>query len=229
MKSFKLNPIVLLSVLVVSIFILNGCTSLDVVGKAASQSFKTLIEMEKKSVSYDEKNLTWIYKTPTGDDLRLSADASLNDRDVTLALNAQPFLDAGLNTTKLPKNYLYNKENNLLLVTGDLGNLPYSTSTATTMSSLFNDIVKNYRASVGYHEAMDHYGLSLGNGNQFEWAKDFSTNDKDIVFVLNPEPLIQAGLEVQTIKTWIYAEVETKDSNGAPLKVFKLLLPQNLK
>ena len=34
----------------------------------------------------------------------------------------------------------------------------------------------------------------LGNGNMFEWAKDMKTTgmtidqDKDIVFVLNPEP-----------------------------------------
>lgn len=34
------------------------------------------------------------------------------------------------------------------------------------------------RDSIGYHAALDHYGIDLENGNMFEWAKDISANDR---------------------------------------------------
>ncbi len=56
------------------------------------------------------------------------------------------------------------------------------------------------RGSISYHMALDHYGVALGGGNMFEWAKDLGANDKDIVFVLDPEPLIAAGVDPQRWK-----------------------------
>lgn len=55
-------------------------------------------------------------------------------------------------------------------------------------------IVEKSRDSIGYHAALDHYGIDLENGNMFEWAKDISTNDKDIVFVLNLRCLLMLEL-----------------------------------
>jgi hypothetical protein len=50
---------------------------------------------------------------------------------------------------------------------------------------------------------MDHYGVNLANGNLFEWAKDMNTNDKDMVFVLNPEPFVSAGVKPDNIEGWV--------------------------
>lgn len=82
--------------------------------------------------------------------------------------------------------------------------------------------------------ALDHYGIMLGDGNMFEWAKNLNTNtvngqiqDKDIVFVLNPEPLIAAGVDPQKVEGWVYAQVTAED-HGKKMEVYKFLKPFQL-
>jgi hypothetical protein len=55
-----------------------------------------------------------------------------------------------------------------------------------------------------------------------------STNDKDIVFVLNPEPFIAAGVDPSKIDGWAFAKVTVDDANGKPVEVDKILKPFNL-
>ena len=81
---------------------------------------------------------------------------------------------------------------------------------------------------------MDHYGVILGDGNMFEWAKDMLTNgygnsvqDKDIVFVLNAEPLIAAGVDPNNVEGWVYAQVLV-DTNGRTEQAWKFLKPFDL-
>jgi len=69
----------------------------------------------------------------------------------------------------------------------------------------------------------------------FEWAKDMKVNwydnsnqDKDIVFVLNPEPLIAAGVDIEHVDGWAYAQVQVEE-NGKMEQVWKLLKPFDLK
>jgi hypothetical protein len=85
------------------------------------------------------------------------------------------------------------------------------------------------RGSIGYHGALDHYGVNLGNGNLFEWAKDLDKNDKDMVFVLNPEPFIRAGVNPNQVAGWVFAKVPVDDENGRPVEVDKLLKPFDLR
>jgi hypothetical protein len=75
---------------------------------------------------------------------------------------------------------------------------------------------------------MDHYGINLGDGNLFEWAKNLNTNDKDIVFVLNPEPFIKAGVDPNRIEGWIFAKVPVEDEKGRMIEVDKILKPFDL-
>ena len=86
------------------------------------------------------------------------------------------------------------------------------------------------RDRIGYHEELDHYGIALGGGNMFEWAKDLAKNDKDLVFVLNPEPFVKAGLDPSKLAGgWAYGKVTVKDDKGKLMKLDKLLKPYNLK
>jgi trans-aconitate methyltransferase len=82
------------------------------------------------------------------------------------------------------------------------------------------------RQNIGYHTAMDHYNIDFGNA-MFEWAKDMSSNDKDIVFVLNPEPLIAAGVEPKNVDGWTYAQVPVMQG-GKETQVYKFLKPFDL-
>jgi hypothetical protein len=57
---------------------------------------------------------------------------------------------------------------------------------------------------------------------------DNSNQDKDIVFVLNPEPLIAAGVDPEKVEGWAYAQVPVEE-NGETTQVWKFLKPFDLK
>jgi hypothetical protein len=146
--------------------------------------------------------------------------------DVMLELDAAPFIAAGLDPGKLPENFAY-YEGKIMLGT-KLGQEQLRYQGEATPLASYEQIVRLKRSSIGYHGALDHYGVNLGDGNLFEWAKDMGTNDKDIVFVLNPAPFIAAGVDPSLIEGWAFAKVTVDDANGKPVEVDKILKPFNL-
>jgi hypothetical protein len=56
---------------------------------------------------------------------------------------------------------------------------------------------------------------------------DDADQDKDIVFVLNPEPLIAAGVVPENVEGWVYAQVPVEE-NGKTEDVWKFLKPFDL-
>lgn len=64
------------------------------------------------------------------------------------------------------------------------------------------------RKTLGYHAAMGHFHFDFGMGNAFEWAQDLEKNEKDIVFALDPEPFIAAGVQPEQVEGWAYEKVE---------------------
>jgi len=76
---------------------------------------------------------------------------------------------------------------------------------------------------------MDHFSISLGEGSHFNWAQDMSVNnetnskqDRDMVFSLNPEPFISAGVDPDNIEGWSYRQVDMH-IGGKTIKVWKLI------
>jgi hypothetical protein len=221
---------------------LAACSSLDVVGKDSVTSFGKVLTAIPDKVTADEMNVGWALSAPD-DSVRFiwSEDYSKAPlHDVMLELDAQPFLDAGLEPDKLPDNYAFYEGDimggmgsQMLMVGAKLGNSDKVSGTPTALSA-YELIVNKYRNSIGYHTALDHYNVNLGDGNLFEWAKDFATNgttkenqDKDIVFVLNPEPLIAADVDPEKVEGWVYTTVSV-DIDGKPTDVYKFLKPFDL-
>jgi hypothetical protein len=220
-----------------------ACSSLDVVGKASITSFDEVLKIIPNQVKADELNAGWALTAP--DDLVRfiwSDDYSKSPlHDVMLEFDAQPFLDAGLDPGKLPDNYAFYEGDTtggmgtkMLMVGIKLGESDKVSGTPTALSA-YELIVNKYRDSINYHTSLDHYGVKLGDGNMFEWAKDMKTNgyddsdqDKDIVFVLNPEPIIAAGVDPEKVEGWVYAQVPIEE-NGKTEQVWKFLKPFNLK
>lgn len=222
---------------------MTACSSLDVVGKKSITAFDEVLSTIPDNVTEDEMNGGWSLMAPDNSVRFIwSADYSKSSlHDVMLEFDAQPFLDAGLDPAALPDNYSYYEGDvmsgmgsNMLMVGKKLGESDKVSGKNTALSA-YELIVKNYRDTINYHTTLDHYGVKLGDGNMFEWAKDLKTNgydnsvqDKDIVFVLNPEPLIAAGVDPEKIDGWVYAQVAVEE-NGKTEQVWKLLKPFDLK
>ncbi|GHU51550.1 hypothetical protein FACS1894127_7860 [Clostridia bacterium] len=230
--------------LAVSLTACSGLKDLDVVGQQSISSFDEVVKFIPDRVQADEMNGGWAISAPD-DSVRFfwSEDYSNTPlHDVMLELDAQPFLDAGLDPAGLPDNYaFYEGEmmggmgSKMLMVGTKLGSDKLTYKGDPTALSSYEQIVNNYRDSINYHTSLDHYGVKLGDGNMFEWAKDMTTNgydntdqDKDIVFVLNPEPLIAAGVDPEKVGDWVYAQVPIEE-NGKTTQVWKFLKPFDLK
>ena len=205
-----------------------SCGKLDVVGNDSVRSFGELLENAPQSVLYDEMNGGWSLSAPDNSARfvwsRNFAESPV--RDVMLEFDATPFIAAGLDPSKLPDSIAF--YNNMIMVGMKLGNEKLAYKGEATPLASYEHIVKLKRQTVGYHGQFDHYGINLGDGNMFEWAKNLNTNDKDIVFVLDPAPFIRAGVDPNRIEGWVFAKVTVDDENGKPVEVDKILKPFNL-
>lgn len=222
------NKIIITALLLVTIVSLSACKQSDVVGKVAKTSFETVLKTIPDQVKSDEMNGGWSLSAPDNSARFIwSKDYSKSPiHDVMLEFDAAPFIAAGLDVSKLPEGIAFEDK---IMVGTKLGNDELKYSGEATPFSSFEQIVKLYRKSIGYHEVLDHYGVDLSGGNKFEWAKDMSTNDKDIVFVLNPEMFIEAGVNPDQVEGWVYASVEMKDDSGKTIEMKKFLKPFDLK
>ena len=220
----------LLTIAILVILLAVSCDKLDTVGIYSVRSFGELLNGAPQLVSRDEANRGWSFAAPDESARFIwSRNFAESPRfDITLEFDAAPFIAAGLDPARLPANFYFNSNGNLLVAGTKLGTEQLQYQGDVTALASYEQIVKLKRQSIGYHGAADHYGIDLGNGNLFEWAKDLKTNDKDIVFVLNPEPFIAAGTDPDRIEGWLFTKVTVDDKNGRPVEVDKLLKPFNL-
>jgi hypothetical protein len=222
MKNMKKRIILSLFISIV-LFGVTACGKLDVVGEQSEKSFEAVLNAMQTDVSTDDVFGGWSIYSPDGEARFVwTKDFSKTTTDAMLEIDAQPFIDAGLDITKLPQEMV---SGNKIIVGTDFGNEKVTYVGEASALDSYKKLVKNYRDSVTYHAALDHYGVALGNGNMFEWAKDMKTNDKDIVFVLNPQPFLDAGVDPTKLETWVFAKVETMDEKGNDIEVDKFLKP----
>ncbi|GBU26518.1 hypothetical protein R84B8_00028 [Treponema sp. R8-4-B8] len=207
-----------------------SCDKLDTIGNYSIRSFGELLNKAPQLASADDINGGWSFAAPDGSARFIWSRnfAESPHFDVMLEFDAAPFFAAGLDTALLPDNFYFNGESNSLIVGTKLGTERLQYDGEATPLASYEQIVKLKRQSIGYHGAADHYGVSVGDGNMFEWAKDLTTNDKDIVFVLNPEPFITAGTNPERIEGWLFTKVTVDDENDRPVQVDKILKPFNL-
>jgi len=203
--------------------------SFDVVGRDSVRAFDDLLQKTSQLVSEDGENGAWSITAPdNGARFTWRWEHSARDNDVTLEIDAAPFIAAGLDTLKLPQHIAFS-DGKLALGTKlvPAGSESKAKAKSTPLSA-YECLVNLNRNAIGYHAALDHYGINVGGGNLFEWAKDLNSNDKDMVFVLNPDPFITAGVAPDKIDGWAFAKVTVDDENGKPVQVDKILKPFNL-
>ncbi|MDR2740770.1 MAG: hypothetical protein LBB98_01245 [Treponema sp.] len=200
-----------------------SCGKLDVVGTDSVKSFEKVLRQVPQALSPDETNGGWSLAAPDNSARfiwsRNFAESPLYD--VMIEFDAAPFITAGLDPAKLPGNFTF--RDGKIAVGTKLGTEQLKYSGEVTPLASYEQIVKLKRAAIGYHIALDHYGVNIGGGNLFEWAKDMAANDKDMVFVLDPAPFIAAGADPSRIAGWAFAKVTVDDENGKPVQVDKIL------
>ncbi len=219
-------PALLLS----AVLAITACTS-DVVATWAVSSFDALLSATGTTPDTNTgSNTAWELSSPDGDRFTWSRDFSLDKQpDAVLSFDGVPFLNAGLDPKKLPKEtYSFDTASGRLSVMAEIGSQSFDADAASTPLGAFKEIIRTNRGSIGYHEELDHYGIDLGGGNMLEWAKDGAKNDKDLVFVLDPEPLLDAGLNAESLAGWKLAAIKKKDGQGRSIEVDKLLKPFDL-
>lgn len=212
----------LIGISALSLGALSACQSTDVIANQSIDSFKSLVDamapqadaqLPGYRISAPDQSVTLLYSSNL---------SQTQGNDVELIADLTPFIAAGLDTTLMPEGLV---ENGQLVLGQSLKDADAAKDDA--VSALETLIVAN-RDILGFHESLGHYNISLGNGNLFEWAKDASANDKDMVFVLDPQIFIDAKADPAKIAGWTYAEVMVMDKNGNEVKVMKLLKPFNL-
>lgn len=235
MKSNKTSVIVK-SLLVISVLailsVVSFAFSLDLVAKVAGTSFDALTKaLPVDKVVFDNAKDGWAINGLDGKErIILSRDFSSVNPDIAVEFDATPFINAGLDVAKLPAgHYIYNKATGKITMPYEYGKDKFGADAKKSVLNTFKQLVKTHRDLIGYHEKLDHYGIALGDGNMFEWAKNMNTNDKDMVFVLNPKPLIDASVDTKKIKEWVFGKVQIKDKDGKPMIVDKFLKPFNVK
>lgn len=210
--------------------VLSACDQVDVVGKSAVTSFDTLVNKLEDKVTFDESKNSWVIVSPTGETLELSKDFSSDEPDAIVEFDAAPFINAGLEVTKLPVNqYVYDSGAGKIRMPYEFGQEEFTYSGEATVVDTFRQLVDTNRKVIGYHAQLGHYGIALGDGNMFEWAKDMDKNDKDMVFVLNPQPFLEAGVDPAKVEGWVFGTVKVDNGKGKMVEVEKLLKPFDLK
>ncbi len=222
------NKIALTVIIITAILGLTACNSfLDVIGDRSIASFEQVLDIAKEHTGENMTYGGWSLTSPDEEaSFVWSWDFTRSQPyDVLLVVNAQPFLDAGLDVSKLPAGML---EGDKIIVGTELSNYSTADEVDLTPIASYELIVRKHREVIKYHSAMDHFGVDLRNGNMFEWAKDMSKNDKDIVFVLDPQPFLAAGVDPERVKGWVFAKVETMDEKMKMVEVEKFLKPFEL-
>lgn len=213
------------------LLLLGSCAATDTVATYAKKSFAAFAGAV--SVEGDASG-GWTVLSPGGDRFIFPAPLSA-DRHFRLEFDAAPFLAAGLDSALLPSfpDASYRLEGGTLVLAfpagaGRAAGKGSSKSAAAGLAEAFDAFVAADRGRIGYHHEMDHYGIVLGAGNVFEWAGDMAKNDKDLVFVLNPEPFAAAGVNLDAVEGWVHAQVPVREG-GKMVQVWKLLRPYELR
>ncbi|WP_131464375.1 hypothetical protein [Acetivibrio straminisolvens] len=175
-------------------FVFASCRQLDVIGNKSITSFKEVLDAIPDKISANEVNGGWTLIAPDNSARFFWSNDFSKSKiyDVMIEFDVKPFIDAGLEIDKLPEGMVFGDK---LVVGTDLSSENLTYDGEVTPLASYEKIVELKRESIGYHTALDHFGVDLSGGNMFEWAKDLGTNDKDIVFVLNPKVFIDAGVD----------------------------------
>jgi len=204
----------ILLTLALAAMLLMGCAGLDVVLAQSRTSLDGLLAAHPNLLSQDASGLYERVSVDGETALLVSRDfATSGAEDIRVETPLQPFLDAGLDVSRLANGY--RADGDVLYLSADFGD---GADGITGVSGAIAAAADFAPLTLSYHAELDHFGISLGSG-KFEWAKDIAANDKDVVFVLDAATLGKLGVDTANVSGWLL--VTMQDDKG---KDFDLLL-----
>lgn len=209
-----------------AVTVLASCGATDAVARYAASSFGAAAAATGVTVRDGDKAL--LLKIPGGEEFTLLADFS-GTADAVLAMDADPFLAAGLDVARLPANgpETWVLEGGRLVGRFDLAS--EGQTPAKDPAAYMKAVATSARKRIGYHAALRHYGVMLGETAMVEWAADIAKNDKDLVIVLDPAALRRAGVAPELVAGWLLADVPVEGPDGKMTTAEKLLKAYDLK
>jgi len=202
----------------------------DVIAVYAVQSYDALLHAPGVLVARNDAAGAWVLTSPGIETFTFGGNNAAGSNELVVSFDARPFLAAGLDASLLPEGAQVEGEgaSARIVMRYDEGTGSFSDGAESQPLQALQDLVRNHRMMLGYHVALGHFGLMLSGGNMVEWAKDQQANDKDLVFVLNPQSFADAGVDVANVQGWVLADVPVMDAQGRKSTARKLLRFYNL-
>ncbi len=224
MSTQTIKKLLVTGVALTVILTFSACQKADVVADGGIRSFEKLVGKSQLTSTVSADNYH-TFTSQLGNTFLISAKPESTNRDILASIDATPFIAAGLDASLLPEGY--EVVDNRLIIFSEYSDQALEPANPTAVEAM-TGLIKAQRSRFGYHEALDHFGIELGNGNMIEWAADMTTNDKDLVFVVEPSVLSDAGLNPDQVEGWLHADVTVMDQQGKKSVVKKLLQPVDL-
>ncbi len=221
MKNFK--GIVVLTLSSVIVLSLAACGNKDVeenITEKGINAFNEIVETYPDKKGFHDAMQHWGFEVESGEKFEWSNDMSANKADFAMVVQAEPLINAGLDVEKLDKNvWLFEEagKDSMGMEQPALLILPYDISDTKTTSTESDESMQALLAADNdnliYHEDQQHYVLNLGGTNEVIWTEELGLNDSDMVFVLDAESLIAAGLDIDKLEGsgWVFKEASDKD------------------
>jgi len=170
----------------------------------AVQAFSVVLE----AMPFEEyEPVRWRLAAPDG-----GAWFAYDNFNITMVADAASFIAAGLNVAKLENAVEHN------LNPGNVS-ISFDTPGFNMMNAWEQDTdIKQFAWALGSLKEYlvtleDRYYIDLGDslnmrgGALFAWAKDLTAGESDIVFAINPEPLIAVGVDPAKVEGWDYIQI----------------------
>lgn len=229
MNKFKrILTVGLSSVLVLS---LAACGNKDVeetISDKGVVAFNEIVKTYSDKKGFHDALQHWGFAMEPGEKLEWSKDMSANKADFAMVVKADPLIEAGLDVEKLDKNvWIFEKagkdtmgmEQPAVLI------LPYDISDKSLVSKNSDDSMKALLEAdpdnLIYHEDKQHYVLNLGGTNEAIWTEKLGLNDSDMIFVLEAEPLIAAGLDIDKLEGSGWTFKKASEADKTPDQIIK--------
>ena len=174
---------------------LSANPKVDVVANYAVESFRSL--GEEIGLSGNDERLYDVY-SPDGTEVFSFGES------VRLTIDTGWFAKAGFDPDKFGGEAAV-EDSRLTIISDHVEGV--AAANGDNIFDTFEKVLRSNRHALEYHMDHDLFELHLGGGNTYRWAKDWRTNTRGMTFVLNPKPLVEAGLETENLEGWTFANI----------------------